>query len=85
MNAEMQRDLGKHDAQIDALETRIETLDKDLREMREDMRRIFEKLETINNTLSEAKGGWKTLMLVGGLSAAVGGIVVKLASLFLTK
>ena len=71
---DLQRDLGKHDAQIDAL-------DKDLREMKEDMRRIFEKLEAINSTLSEAKGGWKTLMWVAGASAALGGFVVKLISL----
>jgi archaellum component FlaC len=71
---DLQRDLGKHDAQIDAL-------DKDLREMKEDMRRIFEKLEAINATLSEAKGGWKTLMWVAGASAALGGVVVKLISL----
>lgn len=68
---ELQRDIGKHDAQIEAL-------DKDLREMREDMRRIFEKLDSINQTLSEAKGGWKTLMWVAGASAALGGVVVKL-------
>jgi len=71
---ELQRDIGKHDAQIEAL-------DKDLREMREDMRRIFEKLDSINQTLSEAKGGWKTLMWVAGLSAAAGGLAFKLVSI----
>ena len=71
---DLQRNLGKHEAQIEAL-------DRDIREMREDMRRIFEKLEAINETLSEAKGGWKTLMWVAGASAAFGGFVVKLISL----
>lgn len=75
MTQELQRDIGKHDAQIEAL-------DKDLREMREDMRRIFEKLDSINSTLSEAKGGWKTLMWVAGASAALGGVVVKLVSIW---
>lgn len=70
---DLQRNLGKHEAQIEAL-------DRDIREMREDMRRIFEKLEAINETLSEAKGGWKTLMWVAGASAALGGVVVKLIS-----
>lgn len=70
---DLQRNLGKHEAQIEAL-------DRDIREMREDMRRIFEKLESINETLSEAKGGWKTLMWVAGASAALGGVVVKLIS-----
>ena len=75
---DLQRDLGKHDAQIEAL-------DKDLREMREDMRRIFEKLEAINSTLSEAKGGWKTLMWVAGASAALGAAAVKITLAFSGK
>lgn len=85
MNAEVQRDIGKHEGQIEALEQRMETLDADLREMRADMRRIFEKLEAINSTLSEAKGGWKVLMLVGGCSAVVGGVIFKIGSYLLAK
>ncbi len=73
MTAEIQRDLGKHDAQIEALE-------KDIREIKEDQRRIFEKLDAINQTLSEAKGGWKLFMIVGGASAAFGAFLVKVMS-----
>lgn len=75
---DFQRNLGKHDAQIEAL-------DRDIREMREDMRRIFEKLEAINSTLSEAKGGWKTMMWVAGASAAAGGLVFKIITLMSGK
>lgn len=32
-------------------------------------------LQAINATLNEAKGGWRALMLMGGASAAAGGIV----------
>jgi chromosome segregation ATPase len=81
MSDELQRTIGMHDAQIYALNARVDQLDKDLREIREDMRRIFEKLESINQTLSEAKGGWKTLMWVAGASAACGGIVMKIVSI----
>ena len=70
MTPEFQRDLGKHDAQIEALE-------RDVHEMRKDMRRLFEKLEEINTTLATAKGGWRTLMWVAGASAAAGGLIVK--------
>ncbi len=73
MTAEIQRDLGKHDAQIEALE-------KDIREIKEDQRRIFEKLDSINQTLSEAKGGWKLFMIVGGASAAFGAFLMKVMS-----
>lgn len=70
MSEEIHRDLGKHDAQIEALNTQVNR-------MYDDMQQMMGQLTTIQQTLSEAKGGWKTLMWVGGLSAALGGIVVK--------
>lgn len=59
---ELHRELGNHDA-------KIETLERELRQVRDDQRRIFEKLEQISVTLSEARGGWRTLMWVGGAGA----------------
>ena len=70
MSEEIHRDLGKHDAQIEALNAQVNR-------MYGDMQLMMTQLTTIQQTLSEAKGGWKTLMWVGGLSAALGGIVVK--------
>jgi prefoldin subunit 5 len=70
MSEEIHRDLGKHDAQIEALNAQVNR-------MYVDMQQMMGQLTTIQQTLSEAKGGWKTLMWVGGLSAALGGIVVK--------
>ena len=32
---------------------------------------IKEALRSINITLSEAKGGWKTLLIVGGIGASI--------------
>ena len=75
MTAELQRDLGKHDAQIEALE-------RDMQEMKADLRRMFDKLDQINNTLSEAKGGWRTMMWIAGASAAAGGLIAKLLPFF---
>lgn len=60
---EMARDIGRHDAQI-------ETLQADMAEMKKDVHEI--KL-----MLAEAKGGWKTLMAVGGFAAVVGSIFTK--------
>lgn len=60
---EMARDIGRHDAQI-------ETLQADMAEMKKDVHEI--KL-----MLAQAKGGWKTLMAVGGFAAVVGAILTK--------
>lgn len=71
--SEVHRDLGKHDAQI-------ESLNREVKHLHDDMGRVMEQLSQIQQTLSEAKGGWRTLMWVAGFSAAVGGFVVKVAS-----
>ncbi len=33
---------------------------------------LVDTLNQINLTLSEAKGGWKTFMMIGGIGAAIG-------------
>lgn len=58
---EMHRDLGRHDAEI-------EYLKREVHGMRED-------LSEIKAILSEAKGGWKTLMAVSGFAAAISSTV----------
>jgi prefoldin subunit 5 len=35
---------------------------------------LTEKLDQVLLTLSEARGGWKTLMVVGGAASAAGGL-----------
>lgn len=72
-HSEVHRDLGKHDAQI-------ESLNREVKHLHNDMTRVMQQLSEIQQTLSEAKGGWKTLMWVAGFSAAVGGLIVKLIS-----
>ena len=51
----------------------------DIRHLQDDMDKMLESMKTmqatltaIDKTLSEAKGGWKMLMLVGGAGGAVG-------------
>ena len=65
MSEEMQRELGKHGAEIQALQTDMRSLVGDVREIRD--------------TLSQAKGGWKTLLLVAGAAGAAGALVAKIA------
>lgn len=67
---ELQREIGRHDAQIEALQNEVKSLHADLKT-------ALEQLASIQQTLAEARGGWKTMMWLGGLSAAVGGLVVK--------
>jgi hypothetical protein len=38
-------------------------------------------VKSILTTLSEARGGWKTLMLVAGVAGAVGAILGKFATM----
>lgn len=40
--------------------------------MIKDMDEIKEAIKEISKTLSEAKGGWRMLMIFGGIGAAIG-------------
>lgn len=65
--SEYERELGEMSARIHHLENTVTAMGADLR--------------TIRDTLLQAKGGWKTLMLVAGISATVGGLMAKLVPL----
>ena len=78
MSQDIHRELGAHDARLDSLE-------KDIQGLREDMRRVFEKLDNINTTLSEAKGGWRLLMWVGGAGGVIGASMSTIAHYFVWK
>lgn len=70
-DAELQRDIGRMEAQISALTATVANQTVEL--------------AAINKTLSEAKGGWKMFLMVGGFSAAVGGLVAKLLPFWQAK
>lgn len=59
----MNRDLGRHDAEITQL--------------KDDMRSLKDDVHEIKIMLAEAKGGWRGLMFVAGAGATLGAIVVK--------
>lgn len=71
MEPSIHHDLGRHDAQIEGLQEQV-------RQLHRDMQIMNETLNAINKTLSEARGGWKAMMLVGGVAATVGAIAAKL-------
>lgn len=52
------------------LTAEVAQLQHEVTELRTDMKKVLE-------TLQEARGGWRLLMLVAGVAATVGGAVVK--------
>jgi len=58
----------------------IKHLQDDMDKMLENMKAMQATLTAIDKTLSEAKGGWKVLMLVGGASSVVGASLVQFVS-----
>jgi cation transport ATPase len=73
MNAEIQtaRELATHAADIAHLQ-------EDMDKMAKDMAEIKVTLNSISNTLAEAKGGWKVLMMFGGAGGLVGAMVAQI-------
>lgn len=65
------RDLGKHDAQIDALQADVHELRQDIHAMRKD-------LALLSTTIAQAQGGWKVLASVGLLSGGAGALMSKI-------
>jgi chromosome condensin MukBEF ATPase and DNA-binding subunit MukB len=63
------------EVQIAVLKTEVDYLKKIIDEVRQDTKEIKE-------TLTQAKGGWKTLLLVAGISSTVGAFITKLAPWF---
>lgn len=54
------------------VEMQFSALEEQYRELRSDVREIKE-------ILTQAKGGWRVLMIIGGAGAMVGGLLLKLA------
>ena len=72
---EMIRDVAAHDVEIKHLQ---DDMDRMVKEMAE----IKKALNAIDRTLSEAKGGWKTLVVVGGVASSIGAVAAWIANHF---
>lgn len=68
---QLQRDIGKMEAEIKSLTDAVRGLSTDVREIRQ--------------TLAEARGGWRTLVWIAGASGAVGAALSYVANLFMSK
>jgi prefoldin subunit 5 len=66
------RELATHAADIKHLQDDMDKLISDVND-------IKTSLQSIQSTLSEAKGGWRMLMLIGGASGTVGAAITQFA------
>ena len=62
------RELATHSADIRHLQTDMDKMTKDMEEIKDAIREI-------SKTLSEAQGGWKLLLVVGGIGASVATLI----------
>lgn len=65
----------KIEVSVGKLEVQVERLEQDMSEMKGDVK-------AIRATLDETRGSWKMLLVVGGFSAAIGGFVTKLMTVW---
>lgn len=68
------RDFGRLEAEVIALKAQNTRLE-------DQIKRQGEKLDILVQAVTEAKGGWKMLMLVGAASASAGALVAKTVGL----
>jgi hypothetical protein len=61
---------------------KISRIESDLEALATSIKQLNSTLSEISVTLSEAKGGWKMLMVVGGAGAAMGSGIGYLIHLF---
>lgn len=67
-DSEVARELATHAIEIAYLNQSQERVFEELHALRT-------QLTSVQNTLSEARGGWRALMLVGGASASFGALL----------
>ena len=63
----------------------IQHLQRDMDKLTADMAEIKRSLAAINTTLSEAKGGWRIMLMVAGASGAIGAALTQVTSLWQGK
>ena len=63
----------------------IKHIQDDMDEMKSDIEEIKKSLADIHKVLSEAKGGWKTLMWAAGAGSAVTAFIIMIQQIFWGK
>jgi len=63
----------------------IKHMQQDMDEMKSDIEEIKKSLADIHKVLSEARGGWKTLMWAAGAGSAVTAFIIMIQQIFWGK
>lgn len=69
------RAFGQLEGEVKALAQTLEAQNKTLELQNATMAAMKTQMDAISATLSEARGGWKTLLWIGGASASAAGLV----------
>ncbi|MFO0454279.1 MAG: hypothetical protein ACK52I_37455 [Pseudomonadota bacterium] len=64
------------------LQAEVSALRRDMDRMAGVLDHMNDTLSEVQRELSEARGGWKTMMLLGGASATLGALIVKAVTFF---
>ena len=71
------RDIGRHDAQIESLQSEVHALRTDMSRIRDDLSAMRADMAEINDSISRAKGGWQALTIAAGVAMAIGAAAMK--------
>lgn len=69
------RAFGQLEGQVQALTLMLSAQKQTLDAQNDVLAKLNAKIDALSATMSEAKGGWKTLVWLGGMAATVGGLV----------
>jgi prefoldin subunit 5 len=73
-------DINKAQQDIVRLEVEVEHMTRAINNLTSMLNEQAKTLAAIQKTLSEARGGWRTLMLVGGAASTIGALIAWISS-----
>lgn len=71
----IEKDVGRHGAQIEELQRNVKSLT-------EKVDKLSAEIAEIHDILTQARGGWKMMLLIGGAAGAVIAFVFKVFGLW---
>ena len=60
------------------IERDLGRIDADLATVKHDINQIKSSLSSIEKFMAETKGSWRAIVFISGISATIGGVIVKL-------